>query len=299
VRSFPALDLHFPTGNPVLVDIVTARLDDCSPTAIHETGTDAAPSWRVFFADIDTRDDAARALAPFAGDGLALAAIDVPDEDWAARSQAALAAVRVGRIIVAPPWDVPPAGSIDARDRVIVIKPSMGFGTGHHETTRLCLRLLQEIDVGGRSVLDVGTGSGVLSLAAVALGARHAHGIDIDVDAIASAEENRSLNAGSERVSFTVGGFETAPKAADIVTANLTGALIAAKAAALGRFVGPDGVLIVSGFQPHEADAVLTALANVHLSTVVRRDAEGEWEAAVLRMRAAPAAGGAHSARQI
>ncbi len=299
MRSFPALDLHFPTGNPVLIDIVTARLDDCSPTAIHETGTDAAPSWRAFFTDTGTRDDAVRALAPLAGEGLALAAIDVPDEDWAARSQAALPAVRVGRIIVAPPWDVPPAGSIDARDRVVVIKPSMGFGTGHHETTRLCLRLLQELDLEGRSVLDVGTGSGVLALATVALGARHAHGIDIDVDAIASAEENRSLNAGGERVSLTVGGFETAPKAADVVTANLTGALIAASAAELAGLVGPDGVLIVSGFQAHEAEAVLTALSNAHFPTGVRREAEGEWEAAMLRMRAAPAADGPHSAPQM
>jgi ribosomal protein L11 methyltransferase len=287
VRSFPALDVHFPTGNPVLVDLVTGRLDDCSPSAIHDTGTDDAPIWRVFFADTAARADAARALAGYACDGLAVASIDVPDEDWAARSQAALAAVCVGRVIVAPPWDVPAADSIDARDRVIVIRPSMGFGTGHHETTRLCLALLQEIDLAGRAVLDVGTGSGVLALAAVKLGARRAEGIDVDTDAIASAEENRSLNGGDARVSFAIGELETAPHAAEVVAANLTGALIAAKAVPLARLVAAGGVLIVSGFQTHEADAVLAALADVSL-IADRRVAEGEWEAALLRPPTTP-----------
>jgi ribosomal protein L11 methyltransferase len=282
VRSFPALDLRFPVADQALVDLVTARLDDCAPSAIHDTGTDEAPIWRVFFSDAAARDGAAQALAGYANDGLAVSSVDVPDEDWATRSQAALRAVRVGRLIVAPPWDLPRTDSRDAADRLIVIKPSMGFGTGHHESTRLCLALLQEIDVTGRDVLDVGTGSGVLALAAARLGARRADGIDIDSDAIASADENRSLNASDAEVSFAVGGLDAAHHAADIVTANLTGALIQASAQSLARLVATGGALIVSGFQVHETNGVLTALERARLS-VVRRMIEAEWEAALLR----------------
>jgi ribosomal protein L11 methyltransferase len=282
VRSYPAIDLRFPAGNPVLVDLVTARLDDRAPSAIHDTGTDDVPIWRVFFDDADVRDEAARALAGYARDGLQVSSVDVPDEDWAARSQAALRAVRVGRVIVAPPWDAPLPDTDGARDLLVVIKPSMGFGTGHHETTRLCLSLLQEADVAGRAVLDVGTGSGVLALVAARLGAAHVDGIDIDRDAIACADENRSLNGADARVSFVLGGLDDTRAAADVVTANLTGALIAASAGALARLVAADGILIVSGFQTHEADSVFTALGRAGLSPV-RQVAEGEWEAALLR----------------
>jgi ribosomal protein L11 methyltransferase len=281
VRVFPALDLRFPAADPRIVDVVTARLDDWAPAAIHETGSEDSPLWRVFFSDSAARDDASRALADYARDGLAVSSVDVPDEDWAARSQAGLRAVRVGRLIIAPPWDRPAGESLDTRDLVIVIKPSMGFGTGHHETTRLCLALLQEITVTGRSVLDVGTGSGVLALAAAALGARHVEGIDIDADATVSAEENRLLNGGGEQVSFTVSGLESGRPAADVVTANLTGALIAASAGLLARRVAPGGVLIVSGFQSHEAEPVVAALENAGLSRA-RRIVEHDWEAALM-----------------
>src|SRR4051794_26183931 len=105
VRTSPALDLHFPADEGAIARLI-ARIDELCPAAIHELGTDDAPTWRVFFhRDVERDDAASRLRAEFGHDGFVCEGVDVADEDWAARSQAALRAVRVGRIIVAPPWD--------------------------------------------------------------------------------------------------------------------------------------------------------------------------------------------------
>src|SRR5512134_3215469 len=142
LRTWPALDVR------PIPELFEAALTDYDVTAINE-GEDA---WRIFFHTPQERDRAAAGLRA-AFDGLAIDPVDVPDEDWAARSQASLRSIQVGRVIVAPPWDAPVT---------IVVQPSMGFGTGHHATTRLCLAALQQLDLRGLTVIDVGTGSGVL-----------------------------------------------------------------------------------------------------------------------------------------
>lgn len=281
----PALDLHFIDAT-VSPDLVAVTLDDLSPSAIHETETCGRVAWRVFFSTRADRDAALNALrSAHRGAALEIAAVDVPDEDWAARSQASLRSIRVGRVVVAPPWDRPatadhPFESSPDRDIVVVIRPSMGFGTGHHETTRLCLGTLQEVALANRSVLDVGTGSGVLTLAADALGAASSRGIDLDPDAIESARENRVLNGSSPRVRFEIADASDPGAAADVVLANLTGALLRRIAHQLIRLVRPGGVLVISGFQTHEAEGVLAAFAA--WSGDVRRAREGDWEAARL-----------------
>ena len=143
----------------------------------------------------------------------------------------------------------------------------MGFGTGHHATTRLCLGALQAIDVAGRTVLDVGTGSGVLAIAAARLGAADAVGIDLDPDAIASARENLALNPEAARVRFEVEDMRAARLSrADIVLANLTGAVLVQHARLLLDAVRPGGTLVVSGIQSRERDEVLGAFSEAPLS---------------------------------
>jgi ribosomal protein L11 methyltransferase len=203
--------------------------------------------------------------------------VDVDDEDWARRSQAALTAIEVGRITVAPPWDAPDGrGGI-----VIIIDPSMGFGTGHHATTRLCLTLLQEIDVHGARVIDVGTGSGVLAIAAWRLGASSVTAVDNDPDALQNARENVARNGadGIEIVETDLSSLSIV--SGDVVLANLTGAVLSRFARELTALARPAGALIVSGFSPEEIDDVSGAFGLKPQGT--RRD--GEWAAALYLVR--------------
>ena len=259
-RTWPALDVrHVP-------EFLEAALTDYHVTAINE-GDEV---WRIFFHDAEERDRAAAGLrADFAD--LSIEAVDVPDEDWAARSQASLRAVHIGRVIVAPPWDAP---------ITIVVQPSMGFGTGHHATTQLCLAALQHLDLKGMTVIDVGTGSGVLAMAASLLGAANVIGIDDDADAVSAARENLTLNPRA-RVSLQVADLRQMEAAnADVVLANLTGALLVSAADRLRQLTDSGGRLILSGFLAREERDVLHAFAAL---TVEHREQEEEWLCVTLR----------------
>ena len=243
VRTWPALDIH-----PVS-ELLQAALVDYDASAVDERSAD---DWRVFFTSPSERDRAAAALRVEFPDAT-IESIDVPDEDWAARSQASLRAVRVGNIVVAPPWDVP-AGPV-----VIIIQPSMGFGTGHHATTRLCIDALQRLNIGGRTVLDVGTGSGVLAIAASLLGASRSVGIDDDADAITAARENLELNPQAEATLLVADLRATDVGSADVVIANLTGGLLISAARTLQDLVARGGSLVLSGLMAVEETDVLAA----------------------------------------
>jgi ribosomal protein L11 methyltransferase len=274
-RTWPALNVAGlpPSDAPdahdaVQGDLLEATLTDFDVEAIDES---APTGWRVFFRTRSGRDRAQQAIAR-EFPTLTLTAVDVPDEDWAARSQASLKAVRVGNLIVAPPWDAPV---------VVAIRPSMGFGTGHHATTRLCLAALQALEVKERTVIDVGTGSGVLAIAASLLGAVNVRGIDDDEDAIHAAWDNLALNPAAI-VTLLVGDLrKTELEPADIVFGNLTGGLLMASAAVMGTLAGkPHGRLILSGFQTGEEAEVVAAFAGF---TVERREQEDDWVCVTLK----------------
>ena len=277
MKTYAAIDVR--TDSP---DFLLAIVDDFGPTAVEEREA----SVRVFFPTAGDRDAAQRALAP----RFDVAAVDVPDDDWARRSQENLKAITVGRITVAPPWapalgPLPLAPSPQPVALRIVIAPSMGFGTGHHVTTRLCLTALQTIELTNLVVLDVGTGSGVLAIAADRLGAARAIGIDYDPDAIQSARENLDLNPEARHVTFDA--VDLAARAlplVDVVTANLTGTLLVRSAATLLAAVRPGGTLILSGIQSHERDEVRQAFADA--AVCWERDEDGWVGFAVTKKKA-------------
>ena len=253
MRTWPALEIQLADDD----DLIQAFLIDFNLAAIDDS--------RYFFHSSDDRDRAATALGTQFPE-IDVHPVDVPDEDWAARSQSSLRSVRIGVVVISPPWDQEPDS--------IVIEPSMGFGTGHHATTRLCLAALQRLDLRGRSVIDVGTGSGVLAIVARRLGASGVLAIDDDPDAIAAAEANVALNHES-RIALEVGDFRASKIGQfDLVTANLTGALLTASADRLASLAIPGGRLILSGFMDHEERDVLRAFAGC---TLEWRAQEDEW----------------------
>lgn len=260
-RRVPAIEVRWPGRTEPDDDEagrLLAALDDCHPLAAQE----CPGALRVFFGSEADRRRALQALGQLSA-GVRVEPLDVADESWAERSQAALAAVQVGRIVVAPPWVRPPQPPSPSTI-TIVIQPSMGFGTGHHASTRVCLQLLQQAPVTGRDVLDIGTGSGILALAAWRMGARHVVGADVDPDALASARENLDLNGAAGAIDLCEHDVLAHPgglgRASDIVLANLTGALLARRATAVAQLVRPGGVLYAGGFQADDEPDVTDAL---------------------------------------
>jgi ribosomal protein L11 methyltransferase len=272
LKAYPALEIRSADSDRLLI-----ALDDLSATAIEERDD----SVRVFFSTTAARDDARSALTP----EFEVSSIDVSDEDWARRSQDGLQPVTVGRITVFPNPEllsnpqslIPNPSAIIPRPSAIamVIPPSMGFGTGHHATTRLCLAALQALDLTDAFVLDVGTGSGVLAIAAGRLGAARALGIDDDIDAVRSALENLDLNPETQRVTFEVNDLRTTtlPRA-DVITANLTGALLVRAAQTLLGAVKNGGTLVASGLLSTERDEVVGALGT---ATITWEREEDGW----------------------
>ena len=203
---------------------------------------------------------------------LALARLEVrplPDTNWEETFRAHHHPRRIGRrLYVAPPWDVPAAGDRE----LIVIDPSMAFGTGQHATTRTCLEECEAaVDDGPIArALDVGTGSGILAIALARLGVRHVVGVDIDPDAIRLAHLACVDNA-VPGVHLLIGPAGALRDRYDLVIANLLADTIVDEAATLAERVAPCGRLVLSGLLTDQIARVTAAFAGWAV-TAVRKD---------------------------
>ena len=219
----------------------------------------------------------------------------VPDRDWRTAWHDYFDLVRIpGRcpIIIRPPhiaYD-PKRG-----ETVVDLAPGLAFGTGRHQSTRLCLALLAEHVRPDTELLDVGCGSGILAVAALKLGASHADAVDIDPLAVQAAQETAARNSVADRITVRQGSVPS-DAAYPLVVANLTADLLQYLAPDLAATLSPDGVLIASGLIHTRIGEVSSVFAGVGL-TVIDQRREGEWAALTFqREQPAGAAGGGSAA---
>ena len=223
---------------------------------------------------------------------------EVAEEDWATAWKEFYHPMRFGRrLVVKPSWRVFQA---DPNDLVIELDPGMAFGTGLHQTTAMCLALLEDYVRPGATVLDQGTGSGILAIAAARLGARRVIAVDCSEVAVAAARENVARNGLSSAIQVLHGervpgpgehdtALQTAPPVAgapapasswpaayDLIVANIIANVIIALAAPFAAVLRPGGVLLASGIIREREDDVRAALGAAGLA-VERREARDEW----------------------
>jgi len=210
-------------------------------------------------------------------------------KDWAEAWKEHFPVLRIGQhLVVAPTWrEHPPA----AGEVVIRLDPGRAFGTGLHAPTRLCMVALERLVQPGDRVLDVGTGSGILSIAAALLGAGAVTAVDVDPICVQVTVENAKLNGVGERVAATLGSLDTggAPRVPlvqetgfDLVLANILAEVIIDMAADFPRVLRAGGHLVVSGILAEKADAVAAALEAAGLQVQERLEETG-WAALIAR----------------
>lgn len=233
----------------------------------------------AYFSDALSLEHLSARLAPLAA---TVDPVPVPEVDWVAHFRETFRGFAVGRFRVAPPWDVPER--LQPEERLLLIDPGRAFGTGTHESTRLCLAEIEAVCAAGapRRVLDVGTGTGILALAAARLGAALVVGVDNDPEALAAARHHARLNAVVVHCVQADGADAFRGGSFDLVLANITAPLLRARAASIAAALAAGGRLVLAGLLNEEAAAVREAYASLG-PAAERRD--GDWTA--LRITAA------------
>ncbi len=212
---------------------------------------------------------------------LTMEILNVADEDWAENWKRYYKPFRIGsRLVVKPSWEAfDPAPD----DLVVELDPGMAFGTGTHETTNMCMELLETFLRPGDRVMDVGTGSGILAIAAARLGAQNVLAVDIDPDAVKVARENVEHNGVSRQVRVVQGDLvKSEAMPCELAVANIVADAICMLCGPLKRHLVAGGLLICSGIIRERENDVLTAVQSEGYA-VVKRAMRGEWVALCLR----------------
>lgn len=184
-----------------------------------------------------------------------------------------------GDVVIVPAWQKPP---LDAKVPVL-IEPGMAFGTGNHETTAMCISFMQFVDMRGKSVLDMGCGSGILGISAAKLGARHVILSDIDEQALIASRANAALNGATDVCEFLGGDLNAGGVKADVVVANITADVLLRLRDLLHSVLKSGGDLIISGIINARAEEIERAYAADFELT--NKKISGEWQAMLLKKK--------------
>lgn len=200
--------------------------------------------------------------------------LDCAEEDWRNNWKKYFNPIEVGKnLLIRPSWrdDYDPKGRV-----VLNIDPGLAFGTGGHETTRLCLEMCEKYMKKGDSVLDVGCGSGILGIATLLLGAEKAVGVDIDETAVRTAKENAEINGVGDKLTAICGSFtEKVEGKYDIVLANIVADAIMFLSEGITDFMKADAVYIMSGIIDTRAEEVKTSVSKYF--DIIEEHIENGW----------------------
>lgn len=207
------------------------------------------------FSDVN-RERIEQLLAAFPGDGFVQSEEVVVDKNWNEEWEQTIKAQQIGRFFVKPTWDY---SAVPDKSILLEIDPKMAFGTGYHETTRLMLQMLPEVVRKEDRVLDAGTGTGILAIASVKLGAAEAFAFDIDDWSIQNSKENILLNGVDSKVTVKKGSMETLPadKKFDVVMANINRNTILELLPGFAEHLKNRGAMLLSGLLTSDREIIL------------------------------------------
>ena len=203
-----------------------------------------------------------------------VAVVRIEEDDWLEAWKAQFVPLRVGAFIVRPSWSEPFDEGIE-----VVLDPGMAFGTGLHPTTQQCLEALSSLPLEGKSVLDVGTGSGILAIAAAKRGASPVVGVDTDRIAVDAARENATRNGVA--IPIGEGGAADVPGRFDVVVANIVSPVLQRIAPDLVARLAPRGTLVVAGISLPNEPGTREAFASAGLQAL-DRNVRDDWVALAL-----------------
>lgn len=266
-ESYLAWSLHDGFG---LSDVLVAELADVGFEAFEEGDS----GLRAFMPERMATREAMSAMAQILArlDVQAVGPERIEASNWNRVWEATIAPVAAGPFVVYPPWCEPPHDALAIR-----IEPKMSFGTGHHESTRLMLSALPDLIRPGDRVLDAGTGTGVLAIASVKLGATRVVGFDIDPWSARNARENVDLNGLADRIDLLEGDLDAVPREpVDVVLANINRNVLLDLLPSFAERLVPGGRLGLSGILVGDRSVMNAALGAAGFRPVTERT-EGEW----------------------
>lgn len=238
-------------------------------------------SFPEMLADLNARLADLRSTMGEAYGSLLLDSNNVKDEDWSEVWKKYYKPFKAGEhLVVKPTWE---KYDMQPGDKIIEIDPGMAFGSGQHETTGMCLELLEKVVKPGHKVIDVGTGSGILAIGAALMDAESVVAIDIDPSAVKVARENVEMNGLKDKITVLEGNLlEKNDAVCDVCIANIIADVICFFAAPLNDHIVPGGLFICSGIIKERENDVTTALhaADYEILEIVRK---GEWVAILSR----------------